>query len=102
MSAGKNMNSQSHNFASENVVEAIESFLKSPPAGTTDSVIEVFIDMLSNNGTLLPPKIFFEAVEQASIAISITDVNANILYVNNAFENVTGYKKDEILGRKYP
>lgn len=93
------MNSQSHNFASENVVEAIETFLKSPPAGTTDSVIEVFSDMLSNGGTLLPPKIFFEAVEQASIAISITDINANILYVNNAFESVTGYKKEEILGK---
>ena len=93
------MNSQTHNFASENVVEAIENFLKSPPAGTTDSVIEAFNDMLTKGETLLPPRIFFEAVEQASIAISITDIYANILYVNNAFESVTGYKKEEVIGK---
>jgi nitrogen fixation negative regulator NifL len=43
-------------------------------------------------------EIFTKAVEQSPIAISITDKKANILYVNEAFENVTGYSEAEILG----
>ncbi|MEB4589802.1 nitrogen fixation negative regulator NifL [Candidatus Thiothrix sp. Deng01] len=40
-----------------------------------------------------------ETVEQAPVAISITDIRANILYVNSAFENLTGYTRDEICGK---
>lgn len=46
----------------------------------------------------LPPNVFRQAVEQAALAISITDAEANILYVNPAFERVTGYKQGEVLG----
>ncbi len=42
--------------------------------------------------------VFQQAVEQADIAISITDAEANILYVNPAFARVTGYTADEIVG----
>jgi len=42
---------------------------------------------------------FREAVAQADIAVSITDRQANILYVNPAFERVTGYSAVEALGR---
>ncbi|MGD8910891.1 MAG: nitrogen fixation negative regulator NifL, partial [Chromatiales bacterium] len=47
----------------------------------------------------LPPKLFLEAVEQAPIAISITDPTARILYVNRAFETLTGYGRDQVVGR---
>lgn len=40
-----------------------------------------------------------ETVEQAPVAISITDTHANILYVNAAFERLTGYRRVEILGQ---
>ncbi|MEZ5453827.1 MAG: nitrogen fixation negative regulator NifL [Thiothrix sp.] len=40
-----------------------------------------------------------ETVEQAPVAISITDTRANILYVNTAFETMTGYIRDEICGQ---
>lgn len=43
--------------------------------------------------------VFREAVAQADIAISITDRQANILYVNPAFERVTGYAASEAVGR---
>lgn len=46
----------------------------------------------------LPLSLFVKAVEQAPVAISITDKKANILYINDAFTTVTGYKADEILG----
>ncbi|HMK34750.1 MAG TPA: PAS domain S-box protein [Desulfomonilaceae bacterium] len=40
------------------------------------------------------------AVEQAVEAIVITDTQANIQYVNPAFERITGYSREEILGEK--
>jgi two-component system cell cycle sensor histidine kinase/response regulator CckA len=39
------------------------------------------------------------AVEQADESIMITDAAAQILYVNPAFERVTGYTRDEVIGR---
>ncbi|MEJ2396080.1 MAG: nitrogen fixation negative regulator NifL [Candidatus Thiodiazotropha sp.] len=82
---------------SGDVIDTISSFLASPPEGTPAEVIEAF----STLGTkqYLPPKLFFEAVEQAPIAISITDPAARILYVNRAFESLTGYTRDEVVGK---
>jgi nitrogen fixation negative regulator NifL len=45
----------------------------------------------------LPYQLFIEAVEQAPIAISITDKKANILYVNTEFSRLTGYQPNDIL-----
>lgn len=47
----------------------------------------------------LPPEAFRQAVDQADLAISITDSKANILFANEAFTRVTGYSKDEIVGK---
>ncbi|TPQ27072.1 nitrogen fixation negative regulator NifL [Methylomonas sp. EFPC3] len=47
----------------------------------------------------LPFSLFVKAVEQAPVAISITDKKANILYINDAFTEVTGYNAAEILGK---
>lgn len=43
-------------------------------------------------------RLFVETVEQAPIAISITDKKAKILYVNEEFCRVTGYCPDDVLG----
>jgi len=42
--------------------------------------------------------LFAETVEQVPIAISITDKKAKILYVNQEFCRVTGYRPEDILG----
>lgn len=42
--------------------------------------------------------LFVETVEQVPIAISITDKKAKILYVNEEFCKVTGYRPEDILG----
>lgn len=70
--------------------------------------MEKIIDELAPNflgdGTIngpderMPYRLFIEAVEQAPMAISITDKKANILYVNDAFSKVTGYQSTDILG----
>jgi len=47
----------------------------------------------------LPASVFFQAVEHSPVAISITDLQANILYSNRAFTKETGYEAVEVLGR---
>lgn len=51
------------------------------------------------DGVFLADEVFFQAVEHSPVAISITDLKANILYVNRAFTQVTGYTEDEVLGK---
>jgi nitrogen fixation negative regulator NifL len=53
---------------------------------------------INGNDDRVPYHLFVEAVEQAPMAISITDKKANILYVNDAFSKVTGYQPADILG----
>lgn len=48
---------------------------------------------------ILPPWVFAKVVDQLTIAVCLTDTNANILYVNPAFTEVTGYAASEVIGR---
>ncbi|WP_295391973.1 nitrogen fixation negative regulator NifL [uncultured Thiodictyon sp.] len=81
------------------VATALGEFLAAPPAGTPAEVIEALTLMAGNPRDPLSPRLFFEAVEQAPSAISITDVGATILYANRAFEVLTGYSRDEVIGK---
>ncbi len=47
----------------------------------------------------IPAQVFQHTVSQADMAISITDVYGNILYVNPAFTRVTGYASEEVIGK---
>ncbi|QJD29262.1 nitrogen fixation negative regulator NifL [Methylococcus geothermalis] len=47
----------------------------------------------------LPFSLVRATVDQAPVAISITDLKANILYVNAAFSEITGYAPQECIGR---
>jgi nitrogen fixation negative regulator NifL len=81
------------------LVNALGAFLAAPPPGTPGEVIEALTLMAGDASDPLPPRLFFEAVDQAPTAISITDVRAEILYVNRAFESLTGYARAEVIGR---
>lgn len=48
---------------------------------------------------ILAPAVFMQAVEHAPVAISITDLSANILYANRAFCQATGYSTQEVVGK---
>ncbi|MCG6860904.1 MAG: nitrogen fixation negative regulator NifL [Chromatiaceae bacterium] len=79
--------------------DALGEFLAAPPAHTPDEVIDLLSLMVGDPGSPLPPRIYFEAVKQSPVAISITDARANILYVNQAFETLTGYTRAQLLGK---
>ncbi len=53
---------------------------------------------LHQQAAAIAPAVFQQAVEQADLAISITDAAANILYVNPAFTRATGYAAEEVVG----
>jgi nitrogen fixation negative regulator NifL len=84
----------------------IETMSKTTPeffkGQLTPDVVEFFAsgsaDAGQQTGSPLPLSLFIKAVEQAPVAISITDKKAKILYINDAFIEVTGYRADEILG----
>ena len=46
----------------------------------------------------LPHGLFAETVRQAPIAIAITDAKANIVYINKAFSEITGYAPKQSIG----
>lgn len=68
-------------------------------ADPTPEQVVAEIDRCISGGLGLPPRVFFDATDQASVAISITDPDATILYANEAFERVTGYQAAEVIGR---
>jgi nitrogen fixation negative regulator NifL len=79
--------------------DALGEFLADHPAETPEMVIEVLSRMVGDPDAPLPPRLYFEAVEQSPVAISITDAKADIQYVNRAFEILTGYSRDQVLGK---
>jgi nitrogen fixation negative regulator NifL len=89
----------SKDLAIQTVNDALGGFLAAPPEGTPAEVIELLTLMTGDPEATLPTRLYFEAVEQAPVAISITDPRANILYANQAFEALTGYPRDEVRGR---
>jgi nitrogen fixation negative regulator NifL len=81
------------------LASVVGHFLAEPPAGTPSEVIDVLTLMVGDPTNPLPPRLYFEAVEQAPVAISITDNRADILYANAAFEQLTGFSRDEVMGK---
>lgn len=69
------------------------------PSLKDGKLVEGIIQQFHSWSDKLPPWLFFEVVQQAAIAISITDPKATILYANPAFKNVTGYDAAEVVGK---
>lgn len=87
-----------NDLAFQTVDDVLAGFLAAPPEGTPLEVIELLTLAAGDPEATLPTRLYFEAVEQAPVAISITDPGANILYANQAFEALTGYTREEVRG----
>lgn len=68
------------------------------PKNATTGESAWFRELLKGERASLPLRLFLEAVEQSPVAISITDERANIIYVNRAFTQITGYSREEAVG----
>lgn len=79
--------------------KVLGGFLAAPPAGTPQEIVALLQAMASDPSAPLPPRVYYQTVEQSPVAISITDPAANILYVNTAFEQLTGYARAEVIGQ---
>ena len=78
--------------------------MPNPVQKPTASFSELYADISSIAGFEhiapgLSLQVILETIEQAPVAISITDCHANILYVNQAFEELTGYSREAINGQ---
>lgn len=93
------MQSQNNHAVLQGLSEALEAFLADPPEGTPAAIIEAVSQAVRVGEALVAPRLFFEAVEQSPLAISITDLQATILYANSAFAEVTGYSTSELIGQ---
>ncbi|SUY45445.1 PAS domain S-box [Clostridium putrefaciens] len=58
-----------------------------------------FLDSVSHIDKESNKKIKDVALDASSDGILISDNKGNIVYVNNAYENITGLKKDEVTGK---
>ncbi len=55
---------------------------------------------LGGSSTSRPSTAIIDALEQMSLAVTITDSNATILYANSSFEQLSGYTLEELIGQK--
>lgn len=60
---------------------------------------EVYQDITSES-SYYPNHVVMKIFENVSEGIMVTDVNKKILVVNPAFEKVTGFKSEEVVGKK--
>lgn len=79
--------------------EALAAVLTSLPEDLPPEIRSIFGSALTPHDHHLPPRLYQEAVEAMSVAVSITDRDAKILYVNPAFERLTGYASEDIVGQ---
>jgi len=69
------------------------------PSGELLGAVAVFRDITAHRNADDTLRRLSNAVEQTADAIYITDRDGVVEYVNPGFEHMTGYSKDEILGR---
>ncbi|MCW9057180.1 MAG: EAL domain-containing protein [Gammaproteobacteria bacterium] len=62
-------------------------------------IVLVFNDVTERKHSEEKIRTLFQAIEQSPISVTITDPDANIEYVNHAFEKSTGYQASEVIGK---
>ncbi|WP_049764395.1 PAS domain S-box protein [Geotalea daltonii] len=70
--------------------------------GKKVAVVETIYDITERKTAEDSLRLFSEAINQSASSIIITDLEGSIQYVNRKFCEISGYSKEEILGRKPP
>jgi len=74
----------------------VKNFIYKLPSG---EIVAVFSDETERMRREEEQKRLATAVEQAAEAIVVTDTDGNIQYVNPAFERITEYSREDVIGR---
>ncbi len=77
----------------------LDAFLLKPESRMVTEIASQLENLVGGQHRHLPRELFEAAVAQSPLAISITDIKANILYCNDSFTEVTGYTLEEITGK---
>ncbi len=85
--------------AGEKWIELYSYPLKDPDTGEVLGAIEFVRDITQRRKAEQERDRLITAIDYAGEAVVITDVEGNIQYVNPAFERITGYSREEILGQ---
>jgi diguanylate cyclase (GGDEF)-like protein/PAS domain S-box-containing protein len=75
------------------LIDLIEKLLK----GTSNSL--EFLKLRSHEEEIIQELNIASYAFESQEAMTITDANANIIRVNKAFEEITGYKQEEVIGK---
>ncbi len=86
-------------YRPEGAVISVTAMPWRDPSGELVGAVAVFRDVTAHRNADATVRRLSNAVEQTADAIYITDRNGVVEYVNPGFERITGYSKDEILGR---
>lgn len=68
-------------------------------SAATQGAVVVFRDVSQEKDITERNKMLVTALEAAQISVVITDIHANIEWVNPAFEKLTGYSHNEVIGQ---
>ncbi len=98
---GPTMNEETLTFAADGHTELVQT-IKTPmfdSAGGLVGVLGIARDITAARSNEAQLHKLSRAVEQSAESIIITNIDAEIEYVNAAFLHVTGYARDEIIGQ---
>ncbi|MGO8878958.1 MAG: PAS domain S-box protein [Desulfomonilaceae bacterium] len=83
--------------------ELIQTFLYTKPetdhSGHVTGTRAMFVDITAARKSEETQRRLSTAIEQSIEAVMITDRNGKIQYINPAFEHISGYRKEEVIGR---
>ncbi len=69
------------------------------PEGELRATVGVIVDITRRKESEAVSVLLATAVEHAAESIEVTDATGRIVYVNPAFEQTTGYSREEVIGR---
>lgn len=99
-SLGRSIELQVMNWNNETIWIQSYTFVEKNQAGKAFSVSGSWVDITGKRHASQETHRLLEVIKQAPISLVLTDLKGNIYYVNTHFSKVSGFRSDEVLGKK--